>query len=99
MCSRLVGVVRNLDFLVLELKKQATELNLPRSSARIFMCTLILVFGAWSECDRQPHAAEITGPSRQFFEQMAPTHQISDLHGFFIRLNFFLLSTTQRFRT
>jgi hypothetical protein len=29
----------------------------------------ILVFGGWSECDRQPHAAPITGPSRQFNDE------------------------------
>ena len=27
----------------------------------------VLVFGGWSACDRQPHAAPITGPSRQSF--------------------------------
>lgn len=29
----------------------------------------VLGFGGWSECDRQPHAAQITGPSRQFLDE------------------------------
>jgi hypothetical protein len=28
---------------------------------------LVLVFVGWSECDKQPQAAQITGPSRQLF--------------------------------
>ena len=62
----MVGTVTNLEFLVFELKQHAAELSLPRSSARIFMSELIVGFGGWSERDRQPHAAQITGPSRQF---------------------------------
>ena len=30
------------------------------------------VFGGWSECDRRPHAAVITGLSRQFFNEWLP---------------------------
>ena len=63
-CSRSVAMVANRLFRVAESKMQLTELNLPRSSARIFI-TGVLVFGGWSECDKQPHAATITGPSRQ----------------------------------
>ena len=60
-CSRSVA---NRPLRVAESKIQPTELNLPRSSARIFI-TVVFVFGGWSECDKQPHAATITGPSRQ----------------------------------
>ncbi len=59
-------------------------LNLPRFKSENVHVKSVREFGGWKNVTRQLQAAQITGPSRQFYNK-GPTHQTSDLHGFFIR--------------
>ncbi len=49
--------------------KAANGVEFPEINGESLHCFGSLGFGGWSECDRQPHAAEITGPSRQFLDE------------------------------